>query len=157
MIARFGGDEFLALIGSVRGEQDVLAVAETLLGALNEPFMVDGHELFTSTSIGIALSWQGSERADRLLRHAATALQRAKEAGGGRVVIFHSEESTGRHDRLALESDLWHAVEHNELLLHYQPAVHLQSSTITGMEALRDAGLPPSALKLEITEGALMA
>src|SRR5262249_46087377 len=78
----------------------------------------------------------GSEKADCLLRHAATALQRAKEAGHGRATIFHSEESSDRHERLALESDLWHAAEHDELRLHYQPTVHLQSSTITGMEAL---------------------
>jgi diguanylate cyclase (GGDEF)-like protein/PAS domain S-box-containing protein len=135
-VARFGGDEFAVLLDGVEGVNDTIRVAQRLQRELTTPINVGGHEVFTSVSIGIALSNTGYERPEEVLRDADTAMYRAKAAGKARYEIF----DTGMHSRavalLRLETDLRRAVEREEFVVHYQPIVSLFDDSIQGFEAL---------------------
>ena len=135
-VARFGGDEFAVLLDGVEDVNDTIRVAQRLQRELTTPINVGGHEVFTSVSIGIALSDTGYERPEDVVRDADTAMYRAKAAGKSRYEIF----DTAMHSRavalLKLESDLRRAVEREEFVVHYQPIVSLTDDSIQGFEAL---------------------
>jgi len=135
-VARFGGDEFAVLIDGVEDAGDAVRVAERLQREVTTPINVGGLEVFTSASIGIALSSTGYELPEDVLRDADTAMYRAKAAGKARHEIF----DTAMHDRavalLQLETDLRRAVERCEFVVHYQPIVSLSDDRIRGFEAL---------------------
>jgi diguanylate cyclase (GGDEF)-like protein/PAS domain S-box-containing protein len=135
-VARFGGDEFAVLLDGVEDVNDTIRVAQRLQREITTPINVGGHEVFTSVSIGIALSDTGYERPEEVLRDADTAMYRAKAAGKSRYEIF----DTGMHSRavalLRLETDLRRAVEREEFVVHYQPIVSLFDDSIQGFEAL---------------------
>jgi len=135
-VARFGGDEFAVLLDGVEDVNDTIRVAQRLQRELTTPINVGGHEVFTSVSIGIALSNTGYERPEEVVRDADTAMYRAKAAGKSRYEIF----DTGMHSRavalLKLETDLRRAVEREEFVVHYQPIVSLSDDSIQGFEAL---------------------
>jgi diguanylate cyclase (GGDEF)-like protein/PAS domain S-box-containing protein len=136
MIARFGGDEFAILIDGIMGPGDAAHVAERIQKALASPFNLGGHEVYSTGSIGIALSATGYERAEDLLRDADTAMYRAKACGRARFEVFDA----AMRDRVTVfmqtENDLRRALERDELRVHYQPIVDLASGTILAMEAL---------------------
>jgi diguanylate cyclase (GGDEF)-like protein/PAS domain S-box-containing protein len=135
-VARFGGDEFAVLLDGVEGTNDAVRVAQRLQREVNTPINVGGHEVFTSASIGIALSSTGYDQPEEVLRDADTAMYRAKAAGKARHEIF----DTGMHARavalLRLENDLRRAVERGEFVVHYQPIVSLSDNEVRGFEAL---------------------
>jgi diguanylate cyclase (GGDEF)-like protein/PAS domain S-box-containing protein len=141
-VARLGGDEFTLLVEDLGGLDDALMVAERIADRQREPIMIDGREVTISASIGIAIAAAGrpagAERssADELIRHADIALDRAKQDGGRRFVVF--EESMGAEvwARLDLETDLRHAVERREFAVYYQPILDLPSGRIHEVEAL---------------------
>ncbi|GAB4390765.1 MAG: hypothetical protein Kow0025_25010 [Thermodesulfovibrionales bacterium] len=135
-VARLGGDEFAILIQDIRDASDATRVAERIQKKLSVPFKLDGHEVFTSASIGIALSSTGYEREDYLLRDADAAMYRAKAHGRARYEMFDVEMHARAVETLELESDLRKAVEQGEFLLHYQPIVSARTGRITGAEAL---------------------
>ena len=130
--ARFGGDEFVALLEAVN-EQRIARVANRILAALERPFHIQGREVFISASIGIAL---GNDSADDLLRNADLALYRAKRKGKARKQVFEPEMHAAVADRLELEGNLAQALRSNELVLHYQPILDLRSGRLVGIEAL---------------------
>ena len=132
--ARLGGDEFAVLLEDAPDEVAAALVAERIATELREPFMLDGREVFTTASIGIAVGTV--EDADTLLRHADVAMYRAKGRGKDRYEIFEPEMHAEVVDRLALESELRHAVTRDELELHFQPAFKLNSGEVLGVEAL---------------------
>ena len=135
-VARMGGDEFTVLIEEVASEADARRIADRIQDAMRASFQLDGQEVFSGASIGIAHGDGAYSRPEDLLRDADTALYRAKAAGRGRWVEFDHT----MHDRavalLMLETDLRRALERRELRLHYQPVVSLQSGQIVGAEAL---------------------
>jgi len=135
-VARFGGDEFAVLLDGVEDVNDTIRVAQRLQRELTTPINVGGHEVFTSVSIGIALSDTGYERPEDVVRDADTAMYRAKAAGKSRYEIF----DTAMHSRavalLRLETDLRRAVEREEFVVYYQPIVSLSDDSIQGFEAL---------------------
>jgi diguanylate cyclase (GGDEF)-like protein/PAS domain S-box-containing protein len=135
-VARFGGDEFAVLLDGVEDVNDTIRVAQRLQREITTPINVGGHEVFTSVSIGIALSDTGYERPEDVVRDADTAMYRAKAAGKSRYEIF----DTAMHSRavalLRLETDLRRAVEREEFVVHYQPIVSLSDDSIQGFEAL---------------------
>ena len=135
-VARLAGDEFAVLLDEIRQGGDAVAVAERIGGAMRGAFMLDGHEVFVTASIGIAASTAGYEHGEDLMRDAATALHHAKEAGRGRFEIFNTGMRQRAVTRLQTETDLRLAIEREELRLHYQPIIDLRSGRLAGFEAL---------------------
>ena len=135
-IARLGGDEFAIILNDLTDPQDANVVAERLLNELSRPFLIDEKELFSSMSIGIALSSLGYENPEDYLRDADTAMYRAKAHGKGRYEIFDSNMRELITQRLEIENDLRRALERNEFRNYYQPIISLDSGSIVGFEAL---------------------
>jgi diguanylate cyclase (GGDEF)-like protein len=136
LAARFGGDEFTVLLEHVDSITDATHVAERIAEVLSTPFDLGGHEMYTTTSVGIVLSNKGGDRAEDLLRDADVAMYRAKSKGRARYEIFDSEMSAQAFERLRIEIDLRHALKRDQLRLFYQPLVELSSGRIVGAEAL---------------------
>jgi diguanylate cyclase (GGDEF)-like protein/PAS domain S-box-containing protein len=136
MIARFGGDEFAVLLDNMNDVNDAIRVAERVQKALHGHFDIEGAEVFTSVSIGIAASTTGYDTAEDLLRDADTAMYRAKAEGRSRYEVFDAAMRAQVMEQLEVESDLRRAVERNELVLHYQPVVCLRTGRLLGFEAL---------------------
>lgn len=135
-VARLGGDEFVVLLCEISSSADAVSVADRIIAVMRRPVSVNGHELYASTSVGIALSEPGFTAASDLLRNADAAMYRAKERGKGRAVVFDSSMHDRAVELLRLETELRHAVERNELRLHYLPRVSLRTGRIVGAEAL---------------------
>ncbi|MBV9471450.1 MAG: EAL domain-containing protein [Solirubrobacterales bacterium] len=134
-VARLGGDEFTVLLEGVVAEGDAEIVAGRVLRSLQEPFQIDGNELFVSASIGIALSEPGIEPAE-LVRNADIAMYDAKRRGRGYSAVFDEGMHRRVVDRLTRENELRQAVERSLLSVHYQPIIDLESGCIRGLEAL---------------------
>jgi diguanylate cyclase (GGDEF)-like protein/PAS domain S-box-containing protein len=135
-IARLGGDEFTILLDQVRDPSDATLIAERLMNALAAPFSLNGQKIFTSMSIGIALSSIGYDNPEDILRDADTAMYRAKSLGKARYAVFDLDMRASVIARLQLETDLRDALEREEFRNFYQPIVSLDSGRITGFEAL---------------------
>src|SRR6202163_2661868 len=136
IVARMGGDEFTVLLDDLKDPGDAKLAAERLMKSVTSPFMLGGREVFTSLSIGIALSNPGYEQAEDILRDADTAMYRAKSLGKGRSEMFDADMRASVVARLQLETDLRRALEHGEFHNVYQPIVSLASGQIVGFEAL---------------------
>lgn len=135
-VARFGGDEFVILLNNVKRGEDACRVAERILGALSQRVVINGHDVISTVSIGIALSCADYEQAEDLLRDADTAMYRAKSAGKNRFALFDQAMRQEAVARLEIEADLRQALDRDEFHLHYQPIVSLKSGRIKGFEAL---------------------
>lgn len=135
-VARLGGDEFTILLEDIHDVQDATLVADRIHEALAQPFTIGGQEVFTSASIGIALSATGYHRPEELLRDADTAMYRAKAAGKSTHEIFDQGMHSRAVAQLQLETNLRRALERQEFRLYYQPTVSLRTGRLTGFEAL---------------------
>ncbi len=135
-VARLGGDEFTVLLDDIVDVSDATRIADRIQRELNLPFNLSGQEVFTSTSIGIALSSSGYDRPDDLLRDADIAMYRAKALGKARYEVFDSEMHARAVSQLQLETDLRRALDREEFRIHYQPIFSLQTGRVTGFEAL---------------------
>jgi len=134
-VARLGGDEFGILIEDVRGTEGSAVLVERLTGAMQAPFRLGHNEVHVTASFGIATA-VGEETADDLLRNADLAMYTAKRQGKGRFATYESRMVADVRQRLELEAALRTAIEREEMVLHYQPIVHLQTGQIFGFEAL---------------------
>jgi diguanylate cyclase (GGDEF)-like protein/PAS domain S-box-containing protein len=135
-VARLGGDEFTVLLEDLSNVTEAIEVAERLQQALALPFNLNGHEVFTTVSIGIALSSTGYDRPEEVLRDADTAMYRAKVLGKARHEVFDKTMHAFAMNLLQMETDLRRAIERKEFVLHYQPIVALETGAISGFEAL---------------------
>jgi len=135
-LARLGGDEFTVLLDNIRDASDAVRVAARLLDAVAVPVRLDGADIFTTASIGIAVSASGHGSADDLVRDADTAMYRAKAGGGNRYAVFDATMHRGAVDRLRLETALRRAIERDEFAVYFQPIVRLRDARLTGFEAL---------------------
>ena len=135
-LARLGGDEFALLLEEVREPSDAARVAERLQVALRSPITIRDSEVFTSASIGIALSGRVEDPPQHLLRSADLAMYRAKEHGRGRFEVFDPAMHTAAMERLRLEMDLRRAIERDQFTLHYQPVFSLTTGGVVAVEAL---------------------
>jgi predicted signal transduction protein with EAL and GGDEF domain len=135
-VARLGGDEFAILLTCITEASDATRVAERALAEIATTFTLDGHEVFTSASIGIAISSAGYDGPDDVIRDADTAMYRAKAEGRARYEVFHRHMRTDAREVLQLETDLRRALERGEFVLHYQPIVSLEHGELTAFEAL---------------------
>lgn len=135
-VARFGGDEFAILLSEAGHAEAAAAVAEKVGHALGVPFEIDGHDIFVTASIGIALYPMDGTDANNLLKHADTAMYQAKRQGTGHV-FYEADMDISLAGRLSLESGLRRALERNELVVHYQPKARLgRTGQMVGAEAL---------------------
>ena len=135
-MARLGGDEFTVLLDDLKDLGDARLAADRLMKVLAPPFILGGKEVFTSVSIGIALSNSAYENPDDMLRDADTAMYRAKSLGKARYEVFDADMRASLVARLQVETDLRHALEREEFRNFYQPIVALDSGRIVGFEAL---------------------
>ncbi|MDW8046870.1 MAG: bifunctional diguanylate cyclase/phosphodiesterase [Chloroflexota bacterium] len=136
LLARLAGDEFVLLIRSARAEAEAIDCARSIVAACARPYAIDGHDLFASASVGIAVGVPGRDTAHDLLRRADIALYRAKEAGRARFALFAPEWEEPSEERLSLEAGLRRAIARGQLRLAYQPVYRLADGALAGFEAL---------------------
>jgi diguanylate cyclase (GGDEF)-like protein len=132
-MARQGGDEFVVLMDELSDREPITRVSQRILDAMVQPFVIDGHEIHITASVGISVY---PDDGRTLLRNADIALYRAKEKGRNNYQFYSAQIDNYSRERLALESGLRRALERGELTLHYQPKVDLAAGHICGMEAL---------------------
>lgn len=136
VVARMGGDEFCVLLGEIRDSSDATRVARRIQEAMEPQVILDGREVFTSASIGIAVYEEGVTEEDHLLRQADSALYRAKARGKSRFEIFDEEMHTRAVSLMKLETDLRDALALGQFLVAYQPVVRLEDQGVASVEAL---------------------
>jgi diguanylate cyclase (GGDEF)-like protein/PAS domain S-box-containing protein len=156
-VSRQGGDEFVILLSEITHPQHAATIADKILRSLNVPCPIEGHDLHIDGSIGISIYPADGEDAETLIKNADTAMYCAKENGRNNFQFFTAEMNLKSVQRQSTESDLRHAIERDEFLLHYQPKVNLVTGEITGVEALirwqrPDRGLVPPAQFVPIAE-----
>ena len=135
-IARLGGDEFTVLLEDIGDGTFVTQVAERIQSELSAPFSLTGREVFTTVSMGIAMSSTEYERPEDILRDADTAMYRAKGMGKARHELFDSGMHSQALKLLQLETDLRRALERKEFMVVYQPIMSLETGKLCGFEAL---------------------
>jgi diguanylate cyclase (GGDEF)-like protein/PAS domain S-box-containing protein len=136
VIARLGGDEFVVLVQEMSEQNQAAVVARKLLDAAIQPVVLMGQECRVTASIGIAMYDSDGADEQTLMKNADIAMYFAKEEGKNNFQFYSKEIKTQSLERLALESNLRHALEQNEFVLHYQAKLDLKSGNINGVEAL---------------------
>jgi diguanylate cyclase (GGDEF)-like protein/PAS domain S-box-containing protein len=141
-IARLGGDEFVLVCAQVHGEEEIARAMQRVLETVSQPWLTGGAKFSVGCSIGISLYPRDGHNAETLLKHADSAMYKAKEAGRNNYQFFIPELNQRAAERLELESALRGALEREEFLLQYQPRVALKTGEIVGVEALIRWRLP---------------
>ncbi|MDQ3538851.1 MAG: bifunctional diguanylate cyclase/phosphodiesterase [Actinomycetota bacterium] len=136
MVARLGGDEFALLLRNVGDDAAVHAAASSLRHLVEQPCFIDGFSVTLGGSFGIALYPDHGDDPQALAQHADVAMYTAKHAGGGVVAYHNHTRDRLGHGRLGLLSELQRGIDHNELILNYQPKVTLSDRKVVGVEAL---------------------
>jgi diguanylate cyclase (GGDEF)-like protein len=136
VVARMGGDEFVVLIEDHANLQDISVYAQRLIDQLSAPYALERNDCHVTLSIGISVFPSDGSDSRALLKAADVAMYRAKEAGRKSYLYYSPSMNVHTLQRLQLESDLRHALERGEFLLHYQPKVDLATGLISGTEAL---------------------
>ncbi|MBD2176670.1 EAL domain-containing protein [Pseudanabaena sp. FACHB-1998] len=135
-VARLGGDEFTILIDDIQDAGESIVVADRILNKFLSPVIIQGEAIFPSASIGIVISTPAYDNCVDLLRDADIAMYRAKALGKGRYTLFDQEMYEQTLRLTQLESELHYALQHQEFELYYQPIVSLETSQLSGFEAL---------------------
>ena len=135
-LARLGGDEFAILLNDIEGSQGATYVADRIHELFMQKFSIQGHEVFTSASIGIAMGSPEYDNSDDILRDADLAMYRAKNAALGSSTIYDGDMHENAVAALRIETDLRRAIDRQEFEMHYQPIVCMRTGRIVGFEAL---------------------
>ncbi|KAB0493646.1 phosphodiesterase DibA [Pseudomonas vancouverensis] len=135
-LARLGGDEFAVLAESCPQLVQAAAMAQRIIDGLKEPFLIEGHQLFINTSIGISLFPSDALSVEQLLRNADSALFKAKSTGRNDYALYTEELTAHAQQRVEISFELRRALDLNELRVHYQPVHDLKTSRLIGVEAL---------------------
>jgi diguanylate cyclase (GGDEF)-like protein/PAS domain S-box-containing protein len=156
-VSRQGGDEFVILLSEITHAQDATVCADKILESLRSPHRIDQHDLHVTASIGIVTYPDDATDADTLMKHADFAMYHAKENGRDNRQFFKRDLNVRALERQSLENGLRYALEREELMLHYQPKINLETGDIVGVEALirwlhPDRGLVPPAEFIPIAE-----
>ena len=134
--ARLGGDEFVVLVEDIAELSDATDLAATIIAALEAPFSVSGREVAVRASVGIVAHRDGTATADELIRNADAAMYAAKASGPASWRVFETTMHDAALARLELEGELRNALARNELVLHFQPVVALDTKRTVAFEAL---------------------
>lgn len=134
-ISRVGGDEFILLLSDTDRE-NALEVAQNIMDAFHQPFLIDQYEFYITACIGLAIFPYDGEDSDTIIRNADAALYRAKEQGKNKYKVFHSGLNIQSYRTFLMQNDLRKAIERNELSLVYQPRIQMESGKVVGAEAL---------------------
>jgi diguanylate cyclase (GGDEF)-like protein/PAS domain S-box-containing protein len=156
-ISRQGGDEFIVLLGEIDAPEAAAQVASNLLQVLGEPFVLGGHQVTVTPSIGIAVAPEDGCDLDSLMKHADRAMYDAKKQGRNNYQFFRREMNARSLELLLMENDLRQALRKGEFELHYQPQFATASRQLVGVEALLrwrhpERGLVPPAEFLPMAE-----
>lgn len=135
-LGRWGGDEFIILVKGVKDRIELTQIAERFLNSLEEPFIINGHELFTSTSIGISLFPVDADNAEMLIRNADIAMYQSKEQGGNCYIYYSPSMDIQNTERATLLNSLHKALDGGEFEVYYQPKVDIRTGRVLGTEAL---------------------
>nr|WP_243429226.1 EAL domain-containing protein [Defluviitalea raffinosedens] len=136
VLSRFGGDEFVILLPEVYYIDIIIKTAEKIIKLFELPFIIHGKELFITTSMGIGIYPYDGTDSETLIKNADTAMYKAKTHSRGNYQLYSSAINLSAFSSLALENDLYHALEKNQLVLYYQPQVNICTGEIVGAEAL---------------------
>lgn len=136
MLARLGGDEFICLMEGLHGQRDVAILAEEIIATFDHPFVLGGHELFLSTSVGISIFPGDGNSVVDLMRNADTAMYRAKAVGRGQFHFYTPEMTRDAQERIQMENLLRRALDNGELSVKLQPQVDTRTGALVGAEAL---------------------
>jgi diguanylate cyclase (GGDEF)-like protein len=135
-LARFGGDEFVCIVGALKSENHIRSVATKILRTFNKAFNVANHDIVISPSIGISTFPKDGRTVDELFRHADLAMYHAKEFGGNQFKFYTHELEIESFERLQCEKDLHRAILHEEFFICYQPQYDLNNKKLAAVEAL---------------------
>ena len=135
-VGRLGGDEFVALLPEVNDEQDAERVAQRVLKALREPFLIAGQECFVTASVGIAIYPRDGLTMAELLRNSDVAMYAVKSQGRNDSALYTPKLAGQGREKLELESALRKALDRGEIMFHYQPKVDVRGARMVGVEAL---------------------
>lgn len=135
-LARLSGDEFSILVSHFKDIEEVEMICSRIHEAMQQPYDLDGNEVFTSVSVGVATTLSSSTHPEDLIRDADFAMHRAKSAGKARTEIYRRDSHQRARNQFHLETELRRAVERNELDLFYQPIIDLQTNELHGFEGL---------------------
>jgi diguanylate cyclase (GGDEF)-like protein len=136
MVARLGGDDFVVLLVNLASRKDAAMVAEKIYALISRPHLVDGHELFVTPSIGIAIFPDDGATPESLMSRAEMAQKRVKQEGRGQFMFYTGEMEGQSLERMKLEHHLRRAVDQNQLRLYYQPKVDVAKRVLIGCEGL---------------------
>jgi EAL domain-containing protein (putative c-di-GMP-specific phosphodiesterase class I) len=135
-VARLGGDEFTILLTEIESAESAAKIAQRVLTSMTHPFNIEGHEVFISGSLGIAVYPSDGKDADHLLKNADTAMYHAKEQGKNNYQFYKQSMNASAFEKLMMENNLRKAIENQELLLYYQPRMELATNRVFATEAL---------------------
>lgn len=135
-LARQGGDEFTLLLPQIDSQEDAVRTADKIIKSFGAPFQIDGHELYVSMSVGIALYPGNGDNIDTLIKNADIAMYDSKAKGRNRYQLFSSDMNVTFAERLSLEIQMRKALERNEFQVVYQPQINVITGRISGMETL---------------------
>jgi diguanylate cyclase (GGDEF)-like protein len=136
MLSRWGGDEFILLVRNVVSADYAFRLAQKMLKAFERPFICDGRELYVSASMGISLYPFDGDEVESLIKNSDTAMYRAKQSGRNSCQLYTPQMNESAFARLSLENSLCRAIERNELVVYYQAQINMESTRISGVEAL---------------------
>ncbi|MES2605250.1 MAG: EAL domain-containing protein [Pseudomonadota bacterium] len=135
-LARLGGDEFIVLLPHVDQVTMAHKVAEKIVNAIKEPLMVGNHEIYVTTSIGIAMYPEDGRNVEDLIKNADTAMYHTKASGKDGFRIYTQELSDHQQQQLSIEQDIRRGLREHQFVVHYQPQLHTMTGVVTGVEAL---------------------
>jgi len=135
-VSRLGGDEFIVVIPELREVADAVPVAQKILDAMADDFIIEDYKIRITPSIGISASPHDGQDAETLIKNADTAMYNAKQSGRNAIQFYSPALFISAHERINMEYGLRHALAHNQFELHYQPQIDVRTRTLVGLEAL---------------------
>ena len=136
VVARLGGDEFVIMLTGIEHTTAIGTIAEKIVYTVGTPYLIDGHDVYTSPSIGISIFPTDGDSSVALLKNADAAMYHAKSAGRNNFQFFDAKMNEAALERLKIEHGLRHALAHDEFCLYYQPIIEVSSGRVIEVEAL---------------------